>query len=384
MAYHKYNQKIRLLFIIDFIYTLTGGTENQLKKLVNNLNPEKFDIHLLSLRNTKWIRENKPLLKCHVKTFHIDKLKNPLNIFIFFQFWLYVKRLKPDIVMTFFPLSNILGVFIARLAKVRSVISTRRDFGLWLERKDRFLLRVANLFVKRIVTNAQIIKELTSKKEHFSSSKIDVIYNGGGTAARPAGSSKKKEIINELGIPPDAFLLGTVSGLKPKKKHSTIINAFKSILDVRKDVHLIIVGDGPLRKDLEALTAKLGISDYIHFAGSQENVFPFLSIFDIAINSSANEGLSNAIMEYMANGIPCVVSRAGGNPELIDDGINGYTFELDNDRELAARILSLLENKELREEFAIIAKKKFEEQLTLNTMINNYMNYFSTFYNNYR
>jgi L-malate glycosyltransferase len=73
-----------------------------------------------------------------------------------------------------------------------------------------------------------------------------------------------------------------------------------------------------------------------------------LELIDIGVNRSSMEGLSNAIMEYMASGVPCIVSNAGGNPELIENGVNGYTFELDNTSELANHIINLLDNKELQ------------------------------------
>ena len=74
----------------------------------------------------------------------------------------------------------------------------------------------------------------------------------------------------------------------------------------------MIVGDGPRRKSLEALCNKVRVSDYIHFVGNQTDIRPYLKLFDVGVNCSANEGLSNAIMEYMLHGVPCIVSEAGG------------------------------------------------------------------------
>jgi glycosyltransferase involved in cell wall biosynthesis len=137
------------------------------------------------------------------------------------------------------------------------------------------------------------------------------------------------------------------------------------------------VGDGPLRKDLATVASALEIGNHIHFMGWQEDVGPFLSVFDIGVNCSANEGFSNAIMEYMTYGVPCIVSDAGGNPELVEHGINGYTFELDNDEELANQIIGLLDNKERQKEFVSKSKQKILEQLTLEKMIDAYDRYFT-------
>lgn len=370
-------KKIKILFMIDFLYEPVGGTENQLIKIINNLNNKKYDIHLLSLRNTPWIKENRSYLKCNKLTYDIIKLKNPRSIVCFFLILLDFIKIKPDIVMTFFPLSNILGVILARFARVKFVFSTRRDYGMWLERRDLFLLKIANRFVSRIVTNSCCVKDLTSKAEKFDVSKIDVIYNGVELNDRPVYSEDKLSLKRKLRIPTDSQVVGIVAGLKPMKRHSTFLKAAQHVLETRPNVRFVIVGDGPLRKNLEDLTAQLKIGASVHFVGSQEDIIPFISIFDLAVNCSANEGLSNAIMEYMAFDVPCIVSNAGGNSELIENEFNGYTFELDNEEELAERIKILLDDKEKQQEFVENSKRKILDQFTLDKMINNYDKYFS-------
>ena len=380
---HQQNnpEKIRVLFMIDFIYTLTGGTENQLVKIINNLPDIKYEKHFLSLRNTDWIKKNSDSLRCSIKTYNIIKLKNPLTLFKYLSIFNYIRKTKPAIVITFFPLSNIIGVIISKLAKVKVIISTRRDYGLWLNKWSIPLLRFANRYVTRIIANSASVKELTCSGEKYNPSKVDVIYNGillNNQAPPHLDTTGLKET---YAIPPGNFIVGTVAGLRPMKKHTTIIRAAKLVLDSRKDVSFLIVGDGILRANLEALVSELKIQKQVVFAGSQDNVLPFVSLFDIAVNASANEGLSNAIMEYMALGKPCVVSHAGGNPELIKNDVNGYTFELDNHKELAREILDLLDNREKQQLFSSVSKKRIQE-MSLDKMIENYDRLFTTLVNN--
>lgn len=373
-------KKIKIIFIIDFIDGITGGTENQLVKLINNLDKRKYDLHLLCLRNTRWILENKRELECNVKTYNIIKLKDPINVFRFIAIVKYIAGIKPDIAMTFFPLSNILGVIASKLANVQVIVSTRRDYGLWLTWLTSwsiYLLRFANRFVKGIVTNSQRVKDLTSSKEKFDSSRIQVIYNGLDIEDFSRHTEESHLFKKKLGIPESSKIIGIVANLRPMKRHRTLIKAARQILAVRSDVVFVLVGDGPLRKELVDITAKFGIEEHVRFVGSQLNILPFLSIFNIGVNCSANEGLSNAIMEYMAYGVPCIVSRAGGNEELIDNGVNGYTFELDDDRRLAELIISLLKDKRKQKEFAAKSKEKILDQMSLNQMINEYDRYFS-------
>ena len=377
MTGHKRSKKIKVIFMIDFLYGLSGGTENQLVKIMKNLEKNKYDIYLVTLQDTQWVRNNMRNLNCRIMTYNIEKLKNPINILVFIRLVKYIRKVKPDIVVTFFPLSNILGVIAAKLAKVDTIISTRRDYGLWLDKKSVYFLRFANVFVKGIVANSRKVKELTSVEEKFDSSKIHVIYNGVEVNNVNPYAVKGSLLKKELGIATHSKVVGIVGNLRPMKRHRTFIKAAKQVSRIRNDVDFLIVGDGPLRKNIEALTAELGIEKQIHFVGRQENVLPFLSIFDIGVNCSSNEGLSNAIMEYMAYGVPCIAARAGGNSELIENGINGYTFSLDDDEELAELILSLLDDRESKREFASKSKDIILKQLTLDRMIREYDTYFT-------
>jgi L-malate glycosyltransferase len=376
----KNQKKIKILFIIDFLYALTGGTENQLENLINKLDQKKYDIYLIVLRDTKWIRKDILKLNCSIIIFNIVKLKNPKTCLDFYHMYLSIKKICPDIVMTFFPLSNIVGVIIARLAKVKIILSSRRDFGLWLGRRDLIFLKFANKFVSRILTNSLRVKNLTSREEKVSAEKVNTIYNGIEANKFNSDYIDTYAVKKKIGIPSDSKVVGIIAGLKPMKKHHTFIKAAKRVIDKRSDVAFVIVGDGNMRKSLEKLTDELNIRKYIHFVGSQDDVMPFLSIFNIGINCSENEGLSNAIMEYMVSGVPCIVSNAGGNPELIKNGINGYLFELKNDEELAKKIISLIDDKESQRRFLMKSKEIILEQFSIENMINNYDEFFENLY----
>jgi glycosyltransferase involved in cell wall biosynthesis len=368
--------RLRVMFVIDFLYGLDGGTENQLVKLINNLDKRVYDIHLLCLRNSRWVDEHASELKCKIKCYHIMKLKKPKNILLVWSILRYVKMVKPNVVMTYFPLSNVLGVAIARMAGVKCIVSSRRDYGLWLG-KGVILLRLVNRLVKRILTNSYRVRDLTAKEEGFEKSGIDVIYNGINMIGQLPDEAEKRALKVRLGIPEGVPVVGIVAGLKPMKRHVTFIKAARIVLKTNPNVHFLIVGDGALRGSLEAFTHDFGIIGSVHFAGTQENVVPFLGILDLGINCSANEGLSNAIMEYMAYGVPCIASNAGGNTELIENDVNGNIFELDNEKELSDRINQLLFDSKKKKEFSVKSKEIIQKKFTLEKMVDEYNRYFT-------
>ena len=164
--------RIRVLFIIDFLAARVGGTENQLLTMIEHLNKEKYDLHLLTLRDTEWIRENGQDLDCSVSVLHVVKFKNPFHVANLLRMVPRIKEIGPDVVMTFFPVSNVWGVILARMAGVRAVYSTRRDYGLWLARRDTFLLKLANRYVKGIVTNSEQVKESDGTRGRVSEGEV--------------------------------------------------------------------------------------------------------------------------------------------------------------------------------------------------------------------
>lgn len=370
---HPHKKKI--LILIDFIYALTGGTENQVIKLINGLDREKFEITLMTLRQSTWMEKNRSSLHCSSYSFDFYKFKEWHTYYNLLRVLLKILSLSPDVALTFFSVSNSIGVLLLKLCGVKRVISTRRDYGLWFNRKNFNLLRIANLSTERILVNSNIIKTLIINKERIPPEKIAVIYNGIHLSSFSAFSSRNKSLWETIGIPPDHKIVGIVGGLKPMKCHFTFIAAARIILSTRNDISFIIVGDGPLRQLLIEFCNYLGISSRMYFVGSQDDVRPYVSLFDIAVNCSANEGLSNAIMEYMASGKASIVSDAGGNPELINDKHNGLIFKLHDYMELADKILYLLENPEKRQNFGVSAQKVIENNFSIDKMLDRFSYY---------
>ena len=259
---------------------------------------------------------------------------------------------------------------------METTVSTRRDYGLWLDKWSILPIRFANYFAKRIATNSHAVAELVNRTEKFDRDRIDVIYNGIDIRAHLPSPEATRRLKTEIGIPDHAPTVGIVAGLKPMKRHETFIRAAKRIVYRRPDVHFVIVGDGARRRPLASFVEDLELTEHVHFVGNQKNVLPFLNLFDIGINCSSNEGLSNAIMEYMAYGVPCIVARAGGNTELIRDGVNGRTFDLGNDRQLAERIIHLLDDPNRMARYIRESRKRIEATMSTGQMIANYETYF--------
>lgn len=155
----------------------------------------------------------------------------------------------------------------------------------------------------------------------------------------------KKRI--ELNIPLDAFLLISVGELNTNKNNSVIISAMKKLKN--KNVYYILCGVGEKESDLKEQANKAGSFKNIHFLGYRNDVKELYEAADCFVMPSFREGLSRSVMEAMASGLPCVVSKIRGNTDLITDNKGGFLCEPSNSEKFAKSIKLLYDNKTLRE-----------------------------------
>jgi L-malate glycosyltransferase len=372
-------EKVKILFIIDEIVHLKAGTENQLAKLINGLDKRRYDVHLFCLMPSAWIKKHGPqFLDCSISIKQCLRLRSPMTYYNIVKLILSIRALKPDIVHTFFPNSNALGVFAARFVGVKCIISSRRDLGQWMNFTSLFFTKIANRFISGVHVNSYNVRELTERVEGIPRTKINVIYNGIDIDEfKNKMNCNKIDIRSQLNIPPAHKIVGSVANLRPMKNLETLIKAAALVKDKRSDFSFVLVGDGRCRNSLEELADRLGIKENVFFVGSQEDIIPYLRIFDLAVNCSSREGLSNAVIEYMLAGVPCIVSESGGNTELIDHGWNGSSFAWDDHETLASLIMDLIDDEGKKRVFRERSRQKIEKTMTINKMIENFDKYYS-------
>ena len=216
---------------------------------------------------------------------------------------------------------------------------------------------------------------MTVRVEGIAPDTVVVFHNGIDVAAF-SNMTVNWTVKQKLGIPKDNKVIGIIANFRPMKRHDTFLRAAQGILAIRNDVDFLLVGHRNAADKSQVLAQELGIAERLHFVGSQPNVVPYLSVMDIGVNCSEREGLSNAVMEYMAARVPCVVSQSGGNPDLITQGETGLTFPLGDHQALTTAVLTLLENESLRRKFAQNAKEKVDRQLTVSFMLSRYHDFY--------
>jgi glycosyltransferase involved in cell wall biosynthesis len=263
----------------------------------------------------------------------------------------FLRREKFEIVHTHDLWSNLLGVPAARLAGVPAIVSSRRDLAHfdWYQGKRRAWLRRVQNLSGAVLANATTIRDVLITEDGFAPEKVRVIHNGIDINKFQV-SRDRDRLFPGVG---DAKLIVLVGNMHTDVKgHPWLIEAASTVVRDFPSARFVFVGDGERRVDFERQVAKLGLAMNFMFMGRRSDVAEILACCDIALLPSRAEGLSNAVLEYMAAGLPVIASRVGGNVELIQDGVTGLLVPPEDSRALSAALIRLLRDPALARQTA--------------------------------
>lgn len=365
---------IHIAYLIDTIYSDKAGTEKQLLEIIRRLNPEIFKPHLICLYESSWMRCNRLPCPVHILGYRgFFKTNFPAVIARLTQI---VRINRIDIVQTFFEDAIFVGFFGTLFSTPRPVLITcRRDIGLgkddlWYHALFKALLPAINSRFDGIVANGTMVRKYVAARERTPEKRITVIHNG---IEMPQGACDTPEIFNA--IKADLWI-GITANLKAVKRIDVLLRGLVVLKTRSKLVfHAVILGEGPEEQALKTLAEDLRISSNVHFMGSVNNVYAYLKHLDIGVLCSDREGFSNAILEYMACGLPVVATAVGGNTELVDD-TNGILVPAGNVEALSTALLKLAESPDLRQRMGDISRKRINEDYDWDKIMAQWQSYY--------
>ena len=164
-----------------------------------------------------------------------------------------------------------------------------------------------------------------------------------------------------------------VSRLCYQKGIDVLLQAWYLVQEQSPRARLIIVGDGPLRSQLECMTEALGLANSVEFTGMQSDVAAQLHRSEVAVLPSRWEGMPNAVLEAMACGLPCIATRVSGSEDIIQNGINGLLVEPENSQSLARALLFLLQDPGLIHTYGQAARATVEQHYSLEQITDQYV-----------
>jgi len=342
-----------------------GGTERMVLSLAGHLNKDLFQSLICTLvGDGTLIAEAR---RCGIPAVDL-RMRGAFDIRIIGKLKRLIKRERVDILHTYLYHANILGRFIGRWFAVPAVISTQRSTDNWRAFHHRVIDRWTAGMADVIVSNSLAGKRRLVQTENIPEDKIKVIYNGIEVDAAGAGA-RGAALKKSLGIEHGTRVIMSVANLKQSKGLAYLIRAMPHVLRFYPDTRLVIVGYGPLRAELEALSRAVGVADTVIFAGYQSDAVGHIAFCDIFVLPSLWEGTPVALMEAMALGKPVVASDVGGVSEIVDHFHTGFLVPPEDAVWISEAVLTLLSNPHLSRKLGRKAREKIEKDFPLHTMV---------------
>lgn len=376
MRSNSENQQVRgtvedsrrhVLFLVDRLHSIAGGAEGVIQKLCRFLPSDRFRCSVA----TFWAKPNiQADFECPVYVYPLERIYGWNAFKEGVKLSRFLRRERVDIVHTFFPASDLWGSVVAKLSRCPVLVSSRRDMGILRLRKHRIPYMVANRLFDQVQAVSARVREFCIGEEGIAPEKVVTVTNGVDLAA--IDGAPRAEGMTTLGFNPDPPLVMTVANLRSVKGIDVLLRGIGFVRQEIPDVMFAIVGetiDDSYRSALLSLVEELGIEANIRFLGPSTEVFSLLKMADVFCLPSRSEGLSNALLEAMACGLPCVATDVGGNSQVVEQGKNGFLVPSEQPQLLAEQILVLLRDADLREHMGNRSRQIVQERYTVQHVV---------------
>lgn len=357
-----------------------GGAEWHLLQVLPRLLAHNFTVEVFCLHHRGELASE--MERRGVSVFGPERVSSLLPkrilyvLFCSFVLFFHLLKHRPDIVHFFLPAAYVLGAPAAVLARCRIRIMSRRSqnnyqrtlFGIG------FIERQWHRRMSAILGNSQnVVDQL--RDEGVPESKLQLLYNGVDLSAYR--SDIPRDVArSRLGLSDKALVFLIVANLIPYKGHADLLRALAVVNDrLPANWVLLCAGrDDGIGSDLQDMVEELGLTQRVHWLGSVKDIPSLLAAGDVALLASHEEGFSNAVIEYMASGLPAIVTDVGGNAEAIEHGKTGLVVPAKDSAAMADAILQLALNPAMRQEMGAAARTIATQRYSLDACVVSYAN----------
>ena len=341
-----------------------GGAERQLLYLVREMDRTRFTPLVINLR-----RESPLTPEFRASGAELVELgyRGKRDVWVIGRIGQVLRSRGVQVACPYLWPATLWGYFGMRRAGVRRWIASERNSGAVYD--PRWQVALESLILAR----ATALVAITEAARDFAVSRgvpaerVTIIHVGvpAPQPTRPVG-----EVRRELGIDAAAPVVGCVARLAPQKGHATFLRAAADVARRIPDARFLIVGDGELRGELEAMSARLGLEERVRFTGMRGDAPDLLNAFDVAVLASGRqEGCSNFLVEAALLGKPVVATRIGGIPEAVVHDVTGVLVPPADPAAMADAIVRLVGDRELARRLGLAAAARAREQFGLRAMV---------------
>lgn len=348
---------MNIAYVIDYLYSVNGGTERQLHQLIKGMVSRGHRVRLYVYRQTEFTR-NLEHFDCLVECLGIESLA---NVGTLRKLWTFRRRLikdHTDVVHGFFN-DVALTLPVVLINSGIRIFTSRRDMGIWYSPGKLMVLRCLSWIPSAIICNCEAVAKLTSKREHKNEKEIHVVRSGiehfltVGDSSQTSNSEFMVESINAK-----VTKVVVVANIKPVKRIEDLVAAAAQLKFLELEYWVIgHLSDRDYALTLQEQINSAGLMDRFHFTGPVKEPRALLPCFDIGVLCSESEGLSNTLLEYLDAGLVTVASNVGGNPEIISNGENGFLYSKGSVDELTSILQKLVKRPKLSSSITRRGKK---------------------------
>ena len=364
--------------VLHLIYRLaTGGLENGLVNVINHMPAHRYRHAIVCLTDFTDFRNR--LTRKDVEVVAIHKADG-IDLGSYQRIWKVIRQFNPTILHT----RNLPTMEYAVAATFAGVPyrvhgehgrDVHDQYGA--SRKFQLFRKFLALWIHQFITVSEDLALWFHRIIGIRQNRIHQIYNGVDVQRFHPRQTGRNSCLPKEFSSLDTFLIGTVGRLQTVKDQATLVRAFLTFRqlapDVADRVRLVLIGDGPVRIELEQIIHDAGVQSYVWMAGEREDIPELLRSLDLFVLPSAAEGISNTILEAMASGLPIVATDVGGNPELVREGMTGSLVPPKNPRAMAEAMARYVKDPGLVQRHGLAGQAVVESRFSMEAMINGYL-----------
>lgn len=313
---------IRITLIITNL--ATGGAETMLLKLLQNLDRSHFQPTVISLMGQGEIGPRIAALGIPVHT--LGMRPGIPSLWILVRLARLLRQLRPDVVHTWLYHADLLGGLAARLAGCSQVVWCLRNSNLDKDKTKRSTLAVVALCVRvsgwvpRLIVSCSVRARQVHSGMGYVDEKMHLIPNGFDLDRYAPDAAARASVRTELGLSPDAPLVGVVARYDVQKNHLGLVQAAAQVLQHCPQAHFVLAGTDVDARNTAlqaAIAAHPNLAAHMHLLGRRDDVPRLMAALDVLASPSHGEAFPNVLGEAMACGVPCVVTAAGDSAEIV-------------------------------------------------------------------